>query len=242
MSWLFAALEGAPRTRRHRLMSGSAYSRHVHPLWSFAIAPSVLGDLPVWFPGAPNGPSRMSFTIRRMQRQGQLITIHPNTFIASVRSVWLALRPSERKTVTTPRLKSKLATTLAAACIVALAATAHATGDCNIPTDNPDADTATCLAKIDGRTIVNGRCQIGMARTGKEIFAKADKYLVTLETPTNKPTTAFWNRGDGTENLVTLGRIGEDSCCHSSKKWWVWETRNRRFYMRLSDFLKCPER
>ena len=37
----------------------------------FALAPSILADLPAWFREASNRPSRMSYTIRRMQRQGQ---------------------------------------------------------------------------------------------------------------------------------------------------------------------------
>jgi hypothetical protein len=56
----------------------------------FALAPSILADLPAWFREASNRPSRMSYTIRRMQRQGQLITIHPNT----VETYWESRLPT----------------------------------------------------------------------------------------------------------------------------------------------------
>ena len=44
----------------------------------FALARSVFDDLPEWFQRDLSRPSRMSYTIRRMQRQDKPITIHPN--------------------------------------------------------------------------------------------------------------------------------------------------------------------
>jgi hypothetical protein len=45
----------------------------------FALARSVFDDLPEWFRRDPIRPELMSYTIRRMQRKGQLVTIHPTT-------------------------------------------------------------------------------------------------------------------------------------------------------------------
>jgi hypothetical protein len=56
----------------------------------FALVRSVFDDLPMWFREDSSRPSRMSFTIRRMQRQGQLITIHPNT----VETYWESRLPT----------------------------------------------------------------------------------------------------------------------------------------------------
>jgi hypothetical protein len=44
----------------------------------FALARSVFDDLPEWFQRDSSRPSRMSYTIRRMQRQDKPIATHPN--------------------------------------------------------------------------------------------------------------------------------------------------------------------
>jgi hypothetical protein len=46
---------------------------------AFALAVSVYDDLPELFQRDAARPALMSHTIRRMQRQGQQITIHPTT-------------------------------------------------------------------------------------------------------------------------------------------------------------------
>jgi hypothetical protein len=56
----------------------------------FALARSVFDDLPVWFREDPSRTSRMSYTIRRMQRQGPPPIIHPNT----VETYWVSRLPT----------------------------------------------------------------------------------------------------------------------------------------------------
>jgi hypothetical protein len=68
---------------RHESDGSSPLGPHIHVTCTrcgtFALARSVFDDLPEWFRLDPNRASRMSHTIRRMQRQGQLIIVHPNT-------------------------------------------------------------------------------------------------------------------------------------------------------------------
>ena len=56
----------------------------------FALARSVFDDLPEWFKRDASRRSLMSYTIRRMQREGQLIQIHPTT----VETFWSSRLPA----------------------------------------------------------------------------------------------------------------------------------------------------
>ena len=111
---------------------------------------------------------------------------------------------------------------------------------CVIPTkDEVEAQTAKCLISIDGRLLVNERCNIQVAPNGRETILDAGKYYVDVNVTSSASrhpgvATASWNRGSGrSDSLTSLGPVTafqrNDSLCF----------RNRRIEMCYSDFLTC---
>ncbi|TQF30016.1 hypothetical protein [Bradyrhizobium sp. UNPA324] len=109
---------------------------------------------------------------------------------------------------------------------------------CTIPTDDEvQARTAKCLLSIDGKLLVNERCNFHVSPDGHGTTLDAGKYYVEVNVipkASTNATMAFWNRGSGrSDQLASLGpvtwfnRSGAD--CF----------RNRRFEMCASEYQTC---
>jgi hypothetical protein len=101
-----------------------------------------------------------------------------------------------------------------AAVLVVVAGAGAMAQTCNIPTDNEvQARTAKCLVSIDGRVLVNERCNISVASNG-DIALEFGKYYVDVSVTLNasrrsEVATASWNRGSGLREypLTSLGLV-----------------------------------
>jgi hypothetical protein len=85
---------------------------------------------------------------------------------------------------------------------------------CTIPTDDEvEARTAKCLINIDGRLLVNERCNIHVAPNGRGTTLDAGKYYVEVHVTSSASrhpgvATASWNRGSGrSDQLTSLGSV-----------------------------------
>ena len=129
--------------------------------------------------------------------------------------------------------------TVAISAVLVVVASAGAMSEtCNIPTDNEfQARTAKCLVSIDGRALVNERCNISVDANGGIAF-EFGKYYVDVRTLNasrrSGVATASWNGGNGGNypltslGLVTAFRRNGAQC-----------VRNRRLEMCYSDLLTC---
>ena len=127
---------------------------------------------------------------------------------------------------------------LISAVLVVVASAGEMSETCKIPTDNEfQARTAKCLVSIDGRVLVNERCNISVAANGG-IALEFGKYYVDVR-PLNASrrsgvATASWNGGNGGNypltslGLVTAFQRNGAQC-----------VRNRRLEMCYSDLLTC---
>jgi hypothetical protein len=109
---------------------------------------------------------------------------------------------------------------------------------CTIPTDDVvKARTAKCLLSIDGRLLVNERCNFRVSPEGHATTLDAGKYYVEVNVIAKGRGTvaiAFWNRGSGrSDQLSLLGPVT------SFERSGAYCFRNRRFEMCASDFLTC---
>lgn len=133
---------------------------------------------------------------------------------------------------------------IACALVFALAAATANAQECkgppNIPTeDQVAAQTATCLLSVDGRLLVDERCNVSFSPDGREVVLDTGKYylrvLLTLDRK-GLPTilTASWNHGTGrSDQLVSLGHVTSFQRERAS----CW--RNRRIEACLSDYMTC---
>ena len=129
--------------------------------------------------------------------------------------------------------------TVAISAVLVVVASAGAMSEtCNIPTDNEfQARTAKCLVSIDGRVLVNERCNISVAANGG-IALEFGKYYVDVHTLNasrrSGVATASWNGGSGSNypltslGLVTAFQRNGAQC-----------VRNRRLEICYSDLLTC---
>ena len=111
---------------------------------------------------------------------------------------------------------------------------------CNIPTDNEvQARTAKCLVSIDGRVLVNERCNFSVASNG-HIALEFGKYYVDVRVTLNASrrsgvTTVSWNRGSGRRDYPQTS-LGPVTAFQRNGAQCVG---NRRLEMCYSDFLTC---
>jgi hypothetical protein len=107
---------------------------------------------------------------------------------------------------------------------------------CNVPTDlGPEARTAKCLLNIDGRLIIDQRCNFSVSRDGHLTIIDAGKHYAEVRVVTGGGAAlGWWNRGSGrSDHLVSFGpvevfdRAGSD--CY----------RNRRFEFCTSEYVTC---
>jgi hypothetical protein len=129
--------------------------------------------------------------------------------------------------------------TVAISAVLVVVASAGAMSEtCNIPTDNEvQARTAKCLVSIDGRVLVNERCNISVAANGGIAF-EFGKYYVDVRTVNasrrSEVATASWNGGSGRDYpLTSLG--GVTAFQRNGAKC----VRNIRLEMCYSDLLTC---
>jgi len=134
----------------------------------------------------------------------------------------------------------KRVTVAIATMLVVAASTGAMAQTCNIPTDNEvQARTAKCLVSIDGRVLVNERCNISVASNG-DIALEFGKYYVDVSITLNasRPpgvATASWNRGSGMREypLTSLGMVT------AFQRNGAQCVRNKRLEMCYSDLLTC---
>jgi hypothetical protein len=78
------------------------------------------------------------------------------------------------------------------------------TGVSSVPEDQVAAQTAKCLLSIDGKPLVNERCNVEFSPDGRGILVDAGKYYAVVSLTLDRkgsPTilTAYWNRGSGAQ-------------------------------------------
>lgn len=107
---------------------------------------------------------------------------------------------------------------------------------CNVPMDlGPEARTAKCLLNIDGRLIIDQRCNFSVSPDGHLTIIDAGKQYAEVRVKTGGGAAlGWWNGGSGrSDHLVSFGpvevfdRAGSD--CY----------RNRRFELCTSEYLTC---
>jgi hypothetical protein len=104
--------------------------------------------------------------------------------------------------------------------------------NCTIPTDDEvQAQTAKCLLSIDGRLLVNARCNFNVSPDGHATFLDAGKYYIEVNVDNgpkgNGMAMASWNRGTGrSDHLASLGpatwfeRSG--ATCSRNRRFEMW--------------------
>ncbi|MGJ4905328.1 hypothetical protein ACQR0V_27430 [Bradyrhizobium sp. HKCCYLS2058] len=121
--------------------------------------------------------------------------------------------------------------------VLVMASSAAAAENCTIPTDNErEVRTAKCLLNVDGKLLVNERCNFHVSPDGHRTTLDAGKYYFEVVTPVGgqRGEIARWNRGSGrSDQLVTLGPAfgldRTDAFCYH----------NRRFEMCGSEYMTC---
>ncbi len=69
---------------------------------------------------------------------------------------------------------------------------------CTIPTDDEvQARTAQCLLSIDGKLLVNERCNFNVSPDGHASILDAGRYYAAVKVTPNGVAIASWNRGSG---------------------------------------------
>jgi len=111
---------------------------------------------------------------------------------------------------------------------------------CSIPTDDEvEARTAKCLLSIDGKRLVNERCDIRVSPDGRGFELSAGKYYVEVSVTLDRRNLpifviAKWNLGSGrSDQLTSLGTVNELD--RSGARCF----RNRRIEMCASEYLTC---
>jgi hypothetical protein len=100
---------------------------------------------------------------------------------------------------------------IAIVAMFAFAAASASAKDCRPTDDEVVAQTAKCLLSIDGKLLVNERCNVLFTPNGREVDLDAGKYYAVVSTTLDRkgePTvvTASWNRGSGrSDHLTSLG-------------------------------------
>lgn len=115
-------------------------------------------------------------------------------------------------------------------------ATAAFAQSCDIPTDDMvAAKTAKCLLNVDGKLVIDQRCNYSVSPDGHEYLMDAGKYYAAVRIrPSDGAAIAYWNRGSGrSDGLTPLGPVksllrGSLDC-----------SQNRRFEMCASEYQGC---
>ena len=135
----------------------------------------------------------------------------------------------------------------AAIIFAALTTPALAGETCRPTEDIVAANLAHCDLHINGKTVVNGGCQISVAHDGRSFQIaeptsnnKAEVDMIPTRSDLPHALYGFWNRGSksDTAEMVNYGKVGSVDMGKKADSPWCW--RNSRFSMCISaPYLIC---